>query len=258
MKAGLVIACGNCAEALHALEEVLYAVTKAVPAAVKWDWSAAGGPRWYSCPRPASREVRAQPVTIVALVRDDPLSMGRDNSFSDLEVRALPWINPNLESSTTTVDKRGELCIEPSLGAANGLKTLASSGICRVLVQFDVGGVQMPELSFGAWFEPTQHCVPQAHAIPARPAGVDTLPRAEDLGQIAPRAAGARPEDHRLDHAPVTARRTTTRRYRYRSRMALLNFFNRSQSGSRRKKRGPDDMLMTAESDNNSLCFVHS
>jgi hypothetical protein len=56
----------------------------------------------------------------------------------------------------------------------------------------------------------------------------------------------------------MTPRRTPTRRYRYRARMAFLNFCNRSQSESRRKKRCAEAMIVTAQSDSSSLSFVHS
>jgi hypothetical protein len=257
MQTEFVITGGDRTEPLHPLEEVLHPVTEAVSATVEWDASAPRGPWCYTCLSPSPCEMGTQLVAVVTLVRDHPLSGGRGDGFGDSEIRALPRIQPYLERTATAVYQRGELGVKSSLGTPNGLKKLASGGICSVLVQLDVRGIQVPELSFGARFQPAKYGVPKAEVIPATPSGVDSFPGAENLRQVSPRAAGASPEDHRLDHTPMTPRRTTTRRYRYRARMAFLNFFNRSQSESRRKKRCAEAMIVTAQSDTRSLSFVH-
>lgn len=258
MQTGFVIPGGDRAEALHALEEVFHAVTEAIPATVKGHLYPSGGQRRNAGLCPATSEVRPQPGAVVALVGDDPFARRRDDGLGNPEIRALPRINPNLQRSASSIHQGGELGVESSLGATNALKTLASDRVRSVLVELDVCGVQMPKLSLGTGMEPAQHRVPNAEPIPSAPAGVDAFPRTEDLRQIAPGAAGAESEDHRLDHAAMAARRTTTRRYRYRARMAFLNFFNRSQSESRRKIRGPDGMVMTPHSDCAGLHSVHS
>ena len=172
-----------------------------------------------------SGEVVPQLVAVVAFVSDHALAVRRGDRFGDLKVRSWSCIDSQLQCSPTTIHQGGELGIEPSLGATNGLQTLASGGVGGVLVQLDIRGVQMPELTFGGRSQPIENRLPKPAVIPPTPPGVNALPGTEDLGQIAPGAADAHSVDHRLHHAPMAPRRSTTRRYRYRSRMAFLNFF---------------------------------
>ena len=258
MEAEFVIAGGDGSEPLHPLEEILHAVTKAVSTPVEGYLTASRRPRGDARPSPSAREMTAQFVTVVTLVSNHSLPHRGSHGLGNLEVRTRPRIKPHLQRPTSTINQRGKLGVEATLGTTHGLRTLASRGIGSILVQFNVRGIQVSEFSLRAGLQPAQHGVPNAEAIPPTPPGVNALPRAEDLRQVSPGTAGASPEDHRLDHVAMTARRTATRRYRYRPGMTFPNFFNRSQSESRRKNRGVEVMIVTGHSDSPEHRFVHS
>lgn len=254
---GVFILWADTLNGFHTLDKVFHTVAKPVSASMKWNRPISREPRRDASGCRTFFKVCVQHGAIVALVGDHPLPSGWSNLLSHLEVRPLPRIQSQVEGSPPAIHKRGELCVEAGLGATDGLRALASSGIRTGLMQLDVRGIQKAKLTLSAGFKVSKHHLPKPHTTPSRPAGIDTLRRTEDLGQITPGAPGAGSEDEPLDHAAMAPRRTTTRRYRYRSRRGVIDFFSRSQSGSRRMNGGPLAMSLFATSDRTQPSAIH-
>jgi hypothetical protein len=102
-----------------------------------------------------------------------------------------------------------QLGVEPTLGAADRLRSLATRRIGPGLMQLDVRAVQVPQ---GALRPPGQalpQSRPQATGAPATPARVDRTPRSIALRHIAPGATGAQHLPNRRYHDPVSFGRST-------------------------------------------------
>ena len=89
-------------------------------------------------------EPTPQGITVVPFVSDDPLSLRGLDSFCGFDVSSLSRRQRDLNRTTCSNDQSCDLGIATSLGASDGLKTLASASI-GILMDLDVGGVDVTQ-----------------------------------------------------------------------------------------------------------------
>ena len=93
-----------------------------------------------------------------------------------------------------------DLDVEAALGTSNGRILLAAGGVDRILMHFDMTGIQKTQLALGVGGQHRQQLRPESGLTPATRAGVNRVPRSISGDQIAPRNTRAQDEDHRLEH----------------------------------------------------------
>ena len=204
----LLIASADAPVAFDATEEVLHLVTTTVVPPMKRDpyppasfWRDAAGGALAAQPG-------AEGVRIKSLIRHHPLaSQARQQGFHGVEIVARTGRQRQAHRAATAVNCRRELGVEATLGAADRLLLLAATGIAPVLVQLDVRAVEVTQLPAGTPGDEPHQPGKEAGLTPAPEAGVNRVPRAKALRQVAPRDPGAQHEEHPRDHEPVVLRR---------------------------------------------------
>jgi len=159
-------------------------------------------------------QARPEDIGIEALVGHDP-AMAHADQHWDHGVLVVLLARSQTESHRPPprIDDRRELGVQAAFGPAHRLRRLSAGRIGSVLVQLDVGAVQVPQFALGPGRQQTEHPGKQPSVTPAAIAGIDRTPRSVTLRQITPRHSRPQDVEHRAEHYPVVFRRATSPRH---------------------------------------------
>ena len=206
-----VVAGGDSAMGFDATEEVFDLPAVAVVATMKTNrvTTAALG----RDTRTAALAVQpcAKVICIESPVCHQTVPAGRpQHRESGEEIVALTAIQAYGEGATPSIDHRGELCIESTLGPAHRLGGLATPRIGAMLVELDVRAVEVSQRADGLAAKLSKNASEQALAAPQPEPAVDGLPFAVSFGEISPRTAGAQHEKNTAENQTVILSRSSS------------------------------------------------
>ena len=136
------------------------------------------------------------------------------------------------DGASASLNDRGQLGIDASLGATDRLGGLAAARFRAVLMQFDVRAIDIPRLTRCSDRHQRQHPREQPRGTPASKPRLDRTLRSKLLRKIAPRAAGAQDVEYRGEHESIVLRRSTPQRPPAGFATRAVNFFRLRHNGS--------------------------
>lgn len=247
MKVEFVIPGSDRPPAFDALEEGLDVMAEPVITAVKRSRRFPIGARRNRRRSAFSLQCLSKGIRVISLVCDDTLSYRRPDLLRCLHIGAVAGSQCELQRPALGIDQSGELGVEPTFGAADGMSALSARRIRSILMDLDVSCVERAEVSLRVRGQCIEDSRPDSRVIPSAPSGIDRSPRAEVAGEIALGTADSNSVDHGLHHQTVVFwRASSTRalsRYRYRNFRRVVNFLSRSKSGSVNVRRGGASIL---------------
>ena len=164
-------------------------------------------------PSVLATQSRTKVVGVEAFVADDtPLPQATKQRFDGEEIVALALSQSECDGAPTTLDDGRQLGVDPSLGSADGLCRLSAAGIRTILVQLDVGTIDIAQFPLRALRDSREQAGEQSYRAPTSEARVDRTPRTKALWQIAPRNAGAQDVEHGREHDFIVLGRPTPAR----------------------------------------------
>lgn len=157
-----------------------------------------------------AEQPRAEIIRIEPPVRHQAVSPGRpQHRESGEEIVALTAVQGDGEGATPTIDYRGELGVETTLGSAHRLSRLSTPRIGTMLMEFDMRAVEVSQRADGLAAKLRQDAGEQTLAAPQPEPAVDGLPLAVTLGEVAPRTARAKHEKNPTEDQSVIFSRSS-------------------------------------------------
>jgi hypothetical protein len=229
MKIEFFITGANPAKSLSALEKVFHPMAPAIVAAMPSGGLASPLARRDARLGAGLDQRLPEAIAVVAFVGHCMSLRGQDQIFGRDNVRTLTWSQDHLGGTPATIDQSSQLGVTPALGASNSLILLAASGVGRILVNFDVRGVEMAQSPGCTFGQQIQNGGPQSGLTPTSPPGIDRTPFRKVLRQVTPRTTRSQHVNHRFKHQPMIFGRATAPAsswlYRYRQIYFLNQFF---------------------------------
>lgn len=209
-----VVASADAAMGFDAAEEVLNLVTALVITTMEASRVPSAAFRRDAAAGPLGAQSDAEDVGVKALVGHDPAvpHAGQHRDHGMLVV-LLAGGETDREDPTPRIDDRREFGIQTAFGAAHRLRGLTAPGIGSMLMQFDMGAVQVPQFPYGPIGQDREHPGEQPAVAPAAVTRIDRTPGSVARRQITPRHTRAQNEKHCAEHHPVVFGRPTPARH---------------------------------------------
>jgi len=227
------VAGADASVAFNPAEEIFDLMPVAIVAAVERDGVTARA-FWRDAGAGAlTPQFGAQGIGVEALVADGSATAQAAEQWIDgVQIMPLALGQTERNGTSATLHNRGELGVDATLGATDRLGRLAAARVRSILMQFDVGAIEMPQLTGGSDRHQRQHAREQSARTPTPKPRVDRTPRSKLLRQIAPRQTGAQDVEYRGEHEPIILRRAAPLTPSTGFAASAVNFFSLRHNGS--------------------------
>src|SRR5215204_2460938 len=147
-------------------------MTLAVIGSMIFRWGASSSARWNTGLAPRGPDPVTEHVTIVSFVGDHLFTLGKNNLLGRDRVVSLTRCKGELNRATATVHGRCHFAVETTFSAPKSLIFLAIRRVAGVLMNFDVGRIQMSQFSIRILGKKIEDGRPDPLLGPSRPAGI--------------------------------------------------------------------------------------